>query len=55
MSVSPYLLKPARALREVCQEAARDPTGRQCRECPLEDICTKQPQTRGGSDDRLVA
>jgi hypothetical protein len=42
MTVSEYLLSPARSLREVCLEAGRDAGGRHCIDCPLADLCKKE-------------
>jgi len=42
MSASPYLLIPARTLREVCQETGRDAEGRACIDCPVADLCEKE-------------
>jgi len=42
MSESPYLLSPARTLREACHETGRDGGGRLCIDCPVADLCEKE-------------
>jgi hypothetical protein len=41
MDASPYLLVPARTLREACNEIGRDAADGSCLDCPLADLCEK--------------
>jgi hypothetical protein len=42
MPVSTYLVSPARTLREACHEIGRDAGGKNCRDCPVADLCEKE-------------
>jgi hypothetical protein len=44
MDASPYLSRPARALREACHETGWDAEGRSCTDCPLADLCEKNAE-----------
>ena len=46
LGASPYLLSPARALREVCHEIARDGDRRVCADCPVADLCEREARAR---------
>jgi hypothetical protein len=37
--VSPYLLSPARTLRDACRQTGHDENGRRCLTCPVKDLC----------------
>ena len=46
LAASPYLLSPARTLRETCHEIGRDGDGRWCADCPVADLCAKEARAR---------
>ena len=46
LTESPYLLSPARTLREACHEIGRDADGRLCADCPVADLCAKKARAR---------
>lgn len=37
--VRPYLLSPARTLRDACRQTGRDIDGARCPVCPVRDLC----------------
>jgi len=37
-SVSPYLLSPARTLRDACRQTGHDNDGKRCPHCSLKDL-----------------
>jgi len=46
LGANPYLLSPARTLREVCHEIARDGDRRVCADCPVADLCEREARAR---------
>jgi len=42
MDVSLYLSSPARTLREACHEIGRNAEGRNCKDCPVADLCERE-------------
>jgi hypothetical protein len=40
--VSPYLLSPARTLRDACRQTGHDDNGTRCPTCPVKDLCESE-------------
>jgi len=46
LGANPYLLSPARTLREVCHEIGRDGNRLACADCPVADLCEREARVR---------